>query len=505
MRPIYQVLALAMFCLLSISSVKAQQTPCALPDPKYIFGDEVSFTQRDLIRNGINSSVHYVCSKTEVGVEGFTVYAYADLDRLIDIYAQFFQIPIDAAHDHWQTSTAIAGNKAIFFYTTKLFSDPTTVTKICAHEYFHVIQNKLTNGNLIGTPDSDVPLGGPRWLIEGSAEYEGALAADAAGAYSFASAKEQYRASASTTMAPLSSMEVLSGLNAAGGTGYPLGLMACDFLASDSQPRFSVIQSLVSFWNAIGKGKTWQQAFQTVFGMSVADFYFRFDQYRLASFPPAQTLPFTISLDGIYPSVAAIGSDYPSEAYPYVFRVTGFVLSSLTPSQLGVALKRPLDVDWGGTRLGPDFIVLYLRPSVPSGSYTVALDLPDGRHAETVFSHIATSSFNPIPTISGLSPDQRVVGDAGFILTITGGNFIPGVKAQWNGSDKLARLRNNSTLELILIGADIATAGMAIVTLINPSPGGGISNSQVFTVSRTGLPIRLPLDRGTLPRQIASP
>ncbi len=51
MRPIYQVLALAMLCLLSTSSAKAQQTSCASSDPKYIFGDEVSFTQRNLIRN----------------------------------------------------------------------------------------------------------------------------------------------------------------------------------------------------------------------------------------------------------------------------------------------------------------------------------------------------------------------------------------------------------------------------------------------------------------------
>ena len=481
-KTIYQMAGWAiLLCLLPISSAKAQQAQCGSTEPIYVFGDEVPSSQRDSIRNGINSGAQYVCSKTGVGVEGFTIYAYADLDKLISTYAQVLQLPIDTARSHWQTSTAIAGNNTIFFYTPRLFSDPPTgVTKICAHEYFHVVQNKLTNGNLIGKPDSEVPLGGPRWLIEGSAEYEGALAADAAGVNSFALAKEQYRASASTSTVPLSSMEVLAGLNAA---SYPLGLMACDFLAPDPQPRFSSIQSLVSFWDAIGKGKTWQQAFQMVFGESITDFYVQFEQYRSTSFPPPQTLPFAISLDSIYPSVAAIGSDYPLEAFPYIFRVTGFALNSLTPNQLGMALKRPLGIDWGLTRLGPDLIVLYFRPTVPSGIYTAALDLPDGRHTETNFTHSAASGANPVPNILTLIPNQRRAGDAGFILTVTGSNFVPGVKAQWNGADKPTRMRNNSTLELTLSGPDIATAGIATVIVFNPAPGGGTSNSLPFTIT----------------------
>lgn len=487
MQTLYRGSVLAMLLgLLSIQAVRAQD---GLNGPNYVFGDEVSTSQRDALRTGINSGVQYVYAKTGFGVDGFSVYAYADLDRLVNTYAQVFQIPVDAARSHWQASTAISGPGVIFFFVPRMFADPSRLTKTCAHEYFHLVQNKLTNGNLIGAADNEVPRGGPRWLIEGAAEYVGGLAADAAGALGYVSYRNSNRAGAVNVTLPLSDMEVLAGISVGGGAGYNLAFLACDFLAPETGPRFPSVQSLVRFWELVGRGSSWPQAFQVAFNRSVADFYVQFEQYRLASFRPALTPPFGLSLDAIYPSVAAIGSDYPQEAFPYVFRLTGFDLVALTGEQVFNALKRPSGIESSGTSLGVDLIVLYLRPNVPSGTYTVAFDPPDGRHAETTFTYQAPGGANPVPSISSLSPDVRVAGDAGFKLSVRGGNFVLGAKVQWNGADKVTTMRPDSTLEIALDGPDIAIPGVVPVKVINPAPGGGASNTVNVVVGKFEFPI----------------
>ena len=84
------------------------------------------------------------------------------------------------------------------------------------------------------------------------------------------------------TTAPLQSTETYNGLKAADGVGYPLGFMATDFLVDN----FGGLPALVSFYDAIGPGTTWQDAFWSTFGLSVDEFYAEFEAYRLENFPP---------------------------------------------------------------------------------------------------------------------------------------------------------------------------------------------------------------------------
>jgi len=57
-----------------------------------------------------------------------------------------------------------------------------------------------------------------------------------------------------------------------------------------------------------------------------------------------------------------------------------------------------------------------------------------------------------------------------------------------SGSENCTQLTAN------ISAADVGTAGTASVTVFNPSPGGGTSNAQPFTVN-VGYPIYLPLIR----------
>jgi alpha-D-ribose 1-methylphosphonate 5-triphosphate synthase subunit PhnH len=90
---------------------------------------------------------------------------------------------------------------------------------------------------------------------------------------------------------------------------------------------------------------------------------------------------------------------------------------------------------------------------------------------------------NPVPTATNLSPGSATAGGAAFTLTVNGSNFTQGSKVQWMGVDKPTSFVNPTRLTAAISMADIAAAGPAAVTVFNPTPGGGTSNTLTFTVA----------------------
>jgi hypothetical protein len=89
---------------------------------------------------------------------------------------------------------------------------------------------------------------------------------------------------------------------------------------------------------------------------------------------------------------------------------------------------------------------------------------------------------NPAPTISSISPATAVAGSGNFTLTITGTNFVNGSVVRWNGSDRTTTFVSSTQLTAAIPASDVATAGTANVTVFNPAPGGGTSNTAIFTI-----------------------
>lgn len=89
---------------------------------------------------------------------------------------------------------------------------------------------------------------------------------------------------------------------------------------------------------------------------------------------------------------------------------------------------------------------------------------------------------NPTPTITALSPSTATRGGPAFTLTVNGSNFVSGAAVQWNGSARLTTLVNDNQLTAQITADDIVVAGAEKVTVINPGPGGGVSNSARFNV-----------------------
>ncbi|MCL4507817.1 MAG: PKD domain-containing protein [Chloroflexi bacterium] len=100
---------------------------------------------------------------------------------------------------------------------------------------------------------------------------------------------------------------------------------------------------------------------------------------------------------------------------------------------------------------------------------------------------IATKDFtitinNPQPTLTRLTPDSARAGTGDFVLTLEGTNFVQSAVVYWNGTSRATTYVSASQLTAQVMAQDIAAQGTANVTVVNPEPNGGTSNSLPFTI-----------------------
>src|SRR5438552_753301 len=92
-------------------------------------------------------------------------------------------------------------------------------------------------------------------------------------------------------------------------------------------------------------------------------------------------------------------------------------------------------------------------------------------------------SITPVPAITGLNPSRRISGGRAFTLTVVGRGFVSGATVRWNGSTRPTIFVTASRLWAAISAADIASPGVASVTVFNPPPEGGTSTRVPFTIN----------------------
>jgi hypothetical protein len=153
--------------------------------PSFIFEIEatVSAAAEGVLKDGLTMASRYLQSNLGANVHGqVAVYTYTTLDKLLEIYAEHFNIPVEVARQHWLGGEKEAnagqslqtGQFVIFFYPLgrSWVTSPTAIRiGIVFHEYFHIFQRDLHRRG--PDPENTIsPTGpGPRWLEEGSAAY----------------------------------------------------------------------------------------------------------------------------------------------------------------------------------------------------------------------------------------------------------------------------------------------------------------------------------------------
>lgn len=95
------------------------------------------------------------------------------------------------------------------------------------------------------------------------------------------------------------------------------------------------------------------------------------------------------------------------------------------------------------------------------------------------------NAANPAPAISVISPAVQTAGAAAFTVTLTGGGFMSSSTVDWNGTSLSMTYISSTQLTAQVPATDVATAGTAKLTVVNPAPGGGTSNAAQFTIGST--------------------
>jgi hypothetical protein len=162
---------------------------------------------------------------------------------------------------------------------------------------------------------------------------------------------------------------------------------------------------------------------------------------------------------------------------------------SFTLTVNGTNFVKTSAVNWNGIALNnPHFVSsTQLTVTVPAAnianagmaSVTVTNPAPGGGT-----SNAATFAItNPVPNLTSLTPKNKNHGGTDFTLTIHGTGFVSTSQVKWNGSNRATTFVRGAEVQAAITAADIANPGTAQVTVANPAPGGGTSNSLTFTIN----------------------
>jgi hypothetical protein len=90
---------------------------------------------------------------------------------------------------------------------------------------------------------------------------------------------------------------------------------------------------------------------------------------------------------------------------------------------------------------------------------------------------------NPVPFLNQtLAPTSASPGVARLGLGVSGAGFVSGATVNWNGAPLPTTFVDSGHLAVVVPPANVAAAGTAAVTVVNPAPGGGRSNVVYFPV-----------------------
>ncbi len=192
--------------------------------------------------------------------------------------------------------------------------------------------------------------------------------------------------------------------------------------------------------------------------------------------PPAT--PNTPTISRISPNTAVAGG----AAFTLTINGTNFVATSI--------------VNFGGSAVATTFVnSTQLTAAIPAASIvstgapavTVTNPAPSGGTSNAINFNI-TSGVNPVPTIDSFYPScvpagEQFVNSGNNQLTVIGQNFVASSVVRWNGTDRPTTSDGINGLVAQISASEIAAAGTAAVTVFNPGPGGGTSNSLTFTTT----------------------
>lgn len=160
-------------------------------------------------------------------------------------------------------------------------------------------------------------------------------------------------------------------------------------------------------------------------------------------------------------------------------------------------------ISFGGSAAPTTFVSsTQLTAAIPAASIasagtatvTVTNPAPGGGTSNGLNFTIAPVTNNPIPSIVSLIQSCAPINGGAFNLLVNGSGFVPSSIVQWNGSN-LPTTFLGPFNGLLLISAQVPASDLVVtgspvvatITVFNPPPGGGSSNTSNFTITAGGV------------------
>jgi len=74
-----------------------------------------------------------------------------------------------------------------------------------------------------------------------------------------------------------------------------------------------------------------------------------------------------------------------------------------------------------------------------------------------------------------------------FTVVVVGNNFLPSSQVYWNGVLRPTQFVDSTQVQVTLAADDVATGGASEISVLNPSPGGGMTTPLIFTIYPYGV------------------
>jgi hypothetical protein len=360
------------------------------------FDDQISALNKSVIQDSIAIGQH---AFGEAGP--IIVYARTNLDTLMDAYYRHEKISANNPNaislrgvferDLSSGFSTVSG--AIYFYVSDRWLNMPQAERmrLAAHEYFHQVQFALSGR------DSQEHLA-PDWLVEGSANFETfRVFAEDYQFHEFERIRDMSKDMIWGLHSPLSSLDVRDQARTEDSRApYALGLVATEFLAKN----YGEETILKKFWETRATTRTWQDAFRSTFGITTNDFYAKFEEYRRANFSSycdSSGVPTTLAMRLERQLLPGSFHAFPTSYIPYVLCVTGTQVGTWTSAQKETGFKKPIGVSDAQINFcGGNCVVLAIRQDTLPGTYTFAIEAPDGRKTETAFQYTRPTPTRPV-------------------------------------------------------------------------------------------------------------
>ena len=108
---------------------------------------------------------------------------------------------------------------------------------------------------------------------------------------------------------------------------------------------------------------------------------------------------------------------------------------------------------------------------------------PPANQTNTLFPFVITPASSPLPHITSISPSSALAATSATVTVfVTGSNFVPQSVATLNGMNLPTTFESTTSIEASVDGNDLIAPGTEEIAILNPAPGGGVSNQLPLSI-----------------------